>query len=111
MACALHIDFLSTEQPMKTTNTTSTAYAVLVRYEQEERSVAESAVYLLFILCAVFSIWQVARQPITLPGRYSNAARDDRTGGRGSASGRLIRRKAFTFTRTGVATGRHRVRG
>lgn len=52
---------------MKTTNTTSTAYAVLVRYEQEERSGAESAVYLLFILCAVFSIWQVARQPITLP--------------------------------------------
>ena len=48
-------------------NAASTTYAVLVRSEQEERSVAESAVYLLFILSAVFSIWQVARQPITLP--------------------------------------------
>ena len=56
---------------MKNTNidrhTESTTYAVLVRSEQEERSVAEGVVYLLFILCAVFSIWQVARQPITLP--------------------------------------------
>ena len=45
----------------------SATFAVLVRAEHEERSVAESAVYLLFILSAVFSIWQVARQPITLP--------------------------------------------
>ena len=42
-------------------------YAVLVRSEQEERSAAETAVYLLFILSAVFSIWHVAHQPITLP--------------------------------------------
>ena len=58
-------------QPMKNTNTHRKAadvtYAVLLRSEQEERSVAESAVYLLFMLCAVFAIWQVARQPITLP--------------------------------------------
>lgn len=40
-------------------------YAVLVRSEQEERSAAESAVYLLLILSAVFSIWMVAKQPIT----------------------------------------------
>ena len=56
---------------MKNTNidrhTESTTYAVLVRSEQEERSVAEGVVYLLFILCAVFSIWMVANQPITLP--------------------------------------------
>ena len=74
MARAVHIDFPSTESnPMKNTNTNtdehaaSSTYAVLVRAEQEERSVAESAVYLLFILSAVFSIWQVAQQPITLP--------------------------------------------
>ena len=48
----------------KTANST---YAVLVRSEQEERSAAESAVYLLFMLSAVFSIWMVAKQPITLP--------------------------------------------
>ena len=56
---------------MKNTNpdtqAVSATYAVLVRSEQEERSIAESAVYLLFILSAVFSIWQVAHQPITLP--------------------------------------------
>ncbi len=56
---------------MKNTNTNRKAadvtYAVLVRSEQEERSAIEGAVYLLFILSAVFSIWQVARQPITLP--------------------------------------------
>lgn len=56
---------------MKNLNTNRKAanatYAVLVRSEQEERSAAETAVYLLFILSAVFSIWQVAKQPITLP--------------------------------------------
>ncbi|HSH40132.1 MAG TPA: hypothetical protein VK993_15270 [Chthoniobacterales bacterium] len=45
----------------------NSTYAVLVRSEQEERSAVESAVYLLFVLSAVFSIWQVAHQPITLP--------------------------------------------
>ena len=45
----------------------NSTYAVLVRSEQEERSAAESAVYLLFILSAVFSIWMVAKQPITMP--------------------------------------------
>ena len=56
---------------MKNTNLRRKAapstYAVLVRSEQEERSVAESIVYLLFIVSAVFSIWMVARQPINLP--------------------------------------------
>ena len=56
---------------MKNTNLNRKAadstYAVLVRSEHEEGSLAESAVYLLFIVSAVFSIWQVAHQPITLP--------------------------------------------
>ena len=56
---------------MKNTNShhklPSSTYAVLVHAEQEERSAAEGAVYLLFILSAVFSIWMVAKQPITLP--------------------------------------------
>ena len=56
---------------MKTNNTTRPAaqstYALLVRSEEEERSFTETAVYLLFIASAVFSIWQVAQQPITLP--------------------------------------------
>ncbi len=42
-------------------------YALLVRSEEKERGVSESAVYLLIMLSAIFSIWQVAQQPIELP--------------------------------------------
>ena len=42
-------------------------YALLVRSEEKERSIFEGAVYLVFILSAVFSIWQVAHQPIVVP--------------------------------------------
>ena len=42
-------------------------YALLVRSEEKERSVFEDAAYLIFILSAVFSIWQVAQQPVALP--------------------------------------------
>ncbi|HEX7516434.1 MAG TPA: hypothetical protein VF345_04015 [Chthoniobacterales bacterium] len=43
------------------------AYALLVRSEEKERSMFEGAAYLVFILSAVFSIWHVAQQPIALP--------------------------------------------
>jgi len=42
-------------------------YALLVRSEEKERSMFEGAAYLVFILSAVFSIWNVAQQPIALP--------------------------------------------
>jgi len=42
-------------------------YALLVRSEEKERSMFESATYLVFILSAIFSIWQVAQQPFDLP--------------------------------------------
>ena len=42
-------------------------YALLVRSEEKERSAFEGVAYLVFILSAVFSIWQVAQQPIALP--------------------------------------------
>ena len=42
-------------------------YALLVRSEEKERNVFEGAVYLAIVLSSVFSIWQVARQPISLP--------------------------------------------
>jgi hypothetical protein len=42
-------------------------YALLVRSEEKERSMFEGAAYLVFILSAVFSIWQVAQQPVELP--------------------------------------------
>jgi len=42
-------------------------YALLVRSEDKERGNFEGAVYLVFILSAIFSIWQVAHQPIVVP--------------------------------------------
>jgi hypothetical protein len=42
-------------------------YTLLVRSEEKERGMFEGAVYLVIILCAVFSIWQVAQEPVLLP--------------------------------------------
>jgi hypothetical protein len=42
-------------------------YALLVRSEEKERSMFEGAAYLVFILSAVFSIWQMVHQPVALP--------------------------------------------
>ena len=42
-------------------------YALLVRSEEKERSIFEGAVYFAVVLSALFSIWQVAKQPIALP--------------------------------------------
>lgn len=61
-------------QPIKQmkTNSLSTegfesTYALLVRSEEKERGAFEGAAYLVFILSALFSIWNVAQQPIELP--------------------------------------------
>jgi hypothetical protein len=42
-------------------------YALLIRSEEKERGIFEGAVYFAVVLSALFSIWQVARQPIALP--------------------------------------------
>lgn len=42
-------------------------YALIVRSEEKERSVFEGAVYFAVVLSALFSIWQVATQPVALP--------------------------------------------
>lgn len=42
-------------------------YALIVRSEEKERGIFEGAVYFAVVLSALFSIWQVARQPIALP--------------------------------------------
>ncbi len=54
---------------MKTTTETpfESTYALIVRSEERERGATEGAVFLLFMLSVLFSIWQVAQQPITLP--------------------------------------------
>jgi hypothetical protein len=36
-------------------------------YEDKSRSVLETVIYALFILSAVFSIWQFAIQPVVVP--------------------------------------------
>ena len=38
-------------------------YALLVRSENKKRSVFEGAVYFAVVLSALFTIWQVAKQP------------------------------------------------
>jgi hypothetical protein len=42
-------------------------YALLVRSEEKSRSRLEVIVYALFILSAVFSIWQFAHQSVAFP--------------------------------------------
>jgi hypothetical protein len=42
-------------------------YALLVRSEERSRGVLETALYASLILSAVFSIWQFAQQPVTIP--------------------------------------------
>ena len=42
-------------------------YALIVRSEEKERSIFEGAVYFAVVLSALFSIWQVAKQPVALP--------------------------------------------
>ena len=56
-------------------------YALLVRSEEKERSMFEGAAYLVFVLSAVFSIWQMVHQPVELP-----------KGGVIRTSGRTVRR-------------------
>ena len=53
---------------MKTSNLKST-YELVVEseYEDKNRSLLETVIYALFILSAVFSIWQFAIQPVVVP--------------------------------------------
>ncbi|MDP9253833.1 MAG: hypothetical protein M3O66_02650 [Verrucomicrobiota bacterium] len=48
-------------------NPHESTYGLLVRSDEKGRSAIELIVYALLIWSAVFSIWQFAQQPITLP--------------------------------------------
>lgn len=48
-------------------NKFESTYALLVRSEEKSRSRLEVLVYALFILSAVFSIWQFAHQSVPFP--------------------------------------------
>jgi len=49
-------------------------YSLLVRSEEKERSLFETAVYGMIVLSAVAAIWQFAHQPVTLPVDYVRTA-------------------------------------
>lgn len=55
---------------MKTTKTQS-IYSMLVRSQENERSLSECAVYGLLLVSTVFSIWQAAVSPVTVPVRFT----------------------------------------
>ena len=42
-------------------------YALLVQSEEKSRNIMETAMYALFAVSAVISIWQFAQQPSSLP--------------------------------------------
>ena len=42
-------------------------YSLLVRSQEADRSIFETAIYGLFILCAIFSVVQFVQQPLTMP--------------------------------------------
>ena len=45
----------------------SSSYSLLVRSEETRRNIFEVLVYAIFIVCAVFSIWQFAHQSVVFP--------------------------------------------
>jgi hypothetical protein len=46
---------------------TRSTYALLVQSEEKSRNIMETALYALFALSAVVSIWQFAQQSSSLP--------------------------------------------
>lgn len=48
-------------------NQLESTYTLLVRSEEKGRGILETALYTLFILSAVASIWQFAQQPVNVP--------------------------------------------
>jgi hypothetical protein len=49
-------------------------YALLMRSEEKQRGIFEIVVFTLFILCAVFSLWQFAGQSVAFPLSAVNGA-------------------------------------
>ncbi len=50
-----------------TTKGFESTYALIVRSEERERGFSEGVAYVVFMLSAMFSIWQAAHQPVTVP--------------------------------------------
>jgi hypothetical protein len=56
-------------------STRQSTYSLLVRSEEKQRSFFETAIYALFILCAVFPLWQFAQTPVTIPAHLGATER------------------------------------
>ena len=52
---------------MMNSPTFESTYAMLVRSEEKERSLSETAVFVLLILSMVLSVWQAAHMRVTIP--------------------------------------------
>jgi hypothetical protein len=50
-----------------------TTYALLVRSEEKNRDILETAVYAMCVLCAVVGIWQFAQEPVSLPTQLTSS--------------------------------------
>lgn len=63
------INTMNTTKPINSADPEAfeSTYALIVRSEEKQRNVSETAIYLLLILSAVFSIWRTADQPVTVP--------------------------------------------
>ncbi|MEY2485044.1 MAG: hypothetical protein QOH39_692 [Verrucomicrobiota bacterium] len=48
-------------------NHQESTYALLVRSEEKSRGAAEAVAYTIFVLSAVFAIWQFAQHPVKIP--------------------------------------------
>jgi hypothetical protein len=62
LACAVHIETAKETNMKNTRNNYQPAkslYIMLAKSDHEERTAYEGAVYMLFMLSALFSIWQV----------------------------------------------------
>ncbi|HEX4638481.1 MAG TPA: hypothetical protein VH170_03240 [Chthoniobacterales bacterium] len=53
-------------------------YRLLVQSEERSRNVLEAALYALFALAAVITIWQFAEQPSSLPAQRTVASLEQR---------------------------------
>ena len=48
-------------------SSTNSTYSLIVRSEEKSRSILEIVLFAFFILSAVVSIWQFAREPVAVP--------------------------------------------
>jgi len=55
------------KNPTHTAEGFESTYALIVRSENKKRSAFEGAVYFAVVLSALFTIWQVVKQPVALP--------------------------------------------